>query len=141
MLKTLDGKPVNYVPHKKDFDALLKRLGYRSACDIRRYLDGIIDHLIPTNKGHRTFGSSQLGSDLTPWPDPLAELYWEARSFLGEDATEDDVQDRASLWFGLFVWERIVKSEKSWIVWDPNLNVTDPNREPLGKVYFEDENN
>ena len=56
---------------------------------------------------------------------------------MGEAADEQDVQDRAALNFGLFVWECIVNREESWVFYDPNLGSRDPNREITGKVYFE----
>ena len=30
-----------------------------------------------------------------------------------------------------------MERDESWVFYDPNLSATDPNREPLGKVYFE----
>jgi hypothetical protein len=138
MLTTIDGKRVNAVPHRDDFDALLRRLGAATANAIREYLDGVVAGLPPDGgTGLRTFNSSQLGRTLTPWPEPLARLYHQSREFLGQQATEDEVQDRAALWFGLFVWERIMEAEELWAFYDPNLSATDPNREPMGKVYFE----
>jgi len=56
---------------------------------------------------------------------------------MGEAADEQDVQDRAALNFGLFVWECIVNREESWVFYDPNLGSRDPNREITGKVDFE----
>lgn len=137
MLETLDGKQVTTIPHRADFDALLRRLGPETVDAIRKYLDEVIDNLPPTNKGYRTFGSSQLGSDLSPWQEPLRQLYVQAREFVGEDVRGEDVEDQAALWFGLFIWERIIDRDELWVFWDPNLSATDPNREPLGKVYFE----
>jgi hypothetical protein len=138
MLETLDGRQVTAVPHRAEFEAIIRRLGTATANAIRKYLDGVINNLSPDSKtGLRTFGSSQLGRELTPWPEPLAQLYWEAWKRMGEPSRDEDVQDRAALSFGLFVWERIVEQEKKWVFWDPNLSATDPNRDPLGKVYFE----
>jgi hypothetical protein len=141
MLENLEGKRMMGVPHRDDFDALLGRLGTPTVNAIREYLDGIIDNLAPSNNGLRTFSSSQLGSDLSPWPEPLAQLYQDAWEFLGDDARDQDVEDRAALWFGLMVWERIIDRDEMWTFYDPNLsgNAADPNREPLGKVYFERE--
>jgi hypothetical protein len=138
VLETIDGKRVNAVPHRTDFDALLRRLGAVAADGVREYLDAVIAGLPPdTGTGLRTFNSSQLGRALTPWPEPLAGLYHGSREFLGQQATEHEVEDRAALWFGLFVWERIMEAEELWAFYDPNLSSTDPNREPMGKVYFE----
>jgi hypothetical protein len=138
MLETLNGKRISGVPHREDFDALLHRLGPKIADAIRRYLDGIIDELPPDSKtGLRTFNSSHLGSKLSPWPEPLAQLYKAAWEFLGNDARDEDVENQAALWFGLFVWERIMEREELWVFYDPNLSANDPNRDPTGKVYFE----
>jgi hypothetical protein len=60
-----------------------------------------------------------------------------AREILGEAAEERDVQDRAALIFGLFVWECIINRDERWMFYDPNLSSGDPNREITGKVYFE----
>jgi hypothetical protein len=138
MLQTIDGKQVTAVPHRADFDALIRRLGDTAANAIRAYLDEVIVGLpADSGTGLRTFNSSQLGSKLSPWPEPLARLYHQSREFLGQQAKEDEVQERAALWFGLFVWERIMEADELWAFYDPNLSATDPNREPLGKVYFE----
>lgn len=138
MLETLQGKQIARVPHREDFDALLDRLGTEMADAIRDYLDGIIDSLpLDSKSGHRTFGSSQLGRELEPWDEPLDALWLEAREFSGPDATDEEVEDRAALWFGLFVWERIMERGEHWVFYDPNLSAADPNRDPVGKVYFE----
>ena len=138
MLETLNGKCVMAVPHRGDFDALIHRLGTDVADAIRDYLDRIIDSLpLDRKTGRRTFGTSQLGRELSPWKEPLAQLYFQSREFLGMQASEKEVEDRAALWFGLFVWERIIERDEPWVFWDPNLSATDLNREPQGKVYFE----
>jgi hypothetical protein len=138
MLETIDGQPIRAVPHRADFDDLLRRLGSGTADAIREYLDGVIDNLpVDATTGLRTFNSSQLGSRLSPWEEPLAQLYEQGWQFMGQHAREQDVQDRAALWFGLFIWERIMEREELWTFYDPNLSATDPNREPMGKVYFE----
>ena len=138
MLETIDEKRVTAVPHRSDFDALIRRLGAANASAVRNYLDDVISDLPPDeNTGLRTFNSSQLGRNLSPWPEPLARLYFHSREFLSQQATEDEVQDRAALWFGLFVWDRIMQADELWAFYDPNLSANDPNREPMGKVYFE----
>lgn len=138
MLETIDRKPVNEIPHRNDFDALIRRLGTATVSAIDEFLDNVIKDLEPdANTSLRTFNSSQLGRKLTPWPDPLARLYHHSREFAGQGVTEDEVQDRAALWFGLFVWHRIMQSDELWVFYDPNLSSKDPNREPTGKVYFE----
>ena len=120
------------------FIALVRRIGTETADAIRDYLDSVIDNLpLDEKTGHRTFGSSQLGRELSPWEEPLDQLYQEAWAFLGDEARDEDVEGRAALWFGLFVWERIMERDERWVFWDPNLSAADPNRDPLGKVYFE----
>ena len=137
MLKTIDGKEMSTVTHREEFDALLTRIGIRTANAIRTYLDGQIDDLPSGNNHCRSFGSSELGRKLSPWDEPLDRLYLHSREFLGGSATEKEVEDQAALWFGLFVWERIMDREEEWLYYDPNLSANDVNREPLGKVYFE----
>jgi hypothetical protein len=137
MFMDISRKPITAVPHRTDFEALLRRLGRTTADAIRNYLDQVIDNFPPTSNGYRTFGSSQLGRQLSPWQEPLRQLWLQSREFLGADARAQDVEDRAALWFGLFVWERIMDRDESWVVYDPNVSSIDPNREPLGKMYFE----
>jgi hypothetical protein len=101
-------------------------------------LDQIIDGIeVNVQTGRRTFSSSILGSQLTPWKKPLASLYDVSREILGQDTEERFVQDRAALIFGLFVWECIMNRDEEWVFYDPNLSSKDPNREVTGKVYFE----
>ena len=137
MLETVDSKAIKSVPHREDFDALIRRLGQVTTTAIRNYLNDVIDELPLDKDNRRTFSSSQLGRELSPWDEPLDQLYWHGREFLGEDASEKDVEDQAALWFGLFVWECIMSQDTTWVYWDPNLNANDLNREPMGKVYFE----
>ena len=138
MLSTLDGKRINKVPHSEDFEVVQRRLGPDRLAAVRTDLDQIVEGITPdANTNLRTFSSSVLGSKLTPWPYPLAHLYDVAWEILGESAEEKDVQDRAALVFGLFVWECIMNREEEWVFYDPNLNGYDPNREITGKVYFE----
>lgn len=138
MLETIDGKQITSIPHRADFDAAVQRLTDPVANAIRAYLDTVIDALPPDTKtGLRTFNSGHLGSKLSPWPEPLLRLYFLSREFLGTAAREADVQERAGLWFGLFIWERIMVRDELWAFYDPNLSVSDPNRDPSGKVYFE----
>jgi len=138
MLQTLDGKSIDYVPHAQEFAALQRCLGLERLQEVRADLNRIIDDMLPDDQtGQRTFSSSFLGSKLTPWPYPLAHLYDAAREMMGDAADEQDVQDRAALNFGLFVWECIVNRGEEWVFYDPNLSSRDPNREITGKVYFE----
>ena len=137
-MTTLDGKQLKNVPHREDFDSLVDALGKRKSDSIRKYLDHVIDDMQPDAKtGRRMFNSTHLGSKLSPWQPPLDWLYKHAWVFMGDDAREDDVEDRAALWFGLFVWERMIERDETWVMYDPNLGAADPNREPIGKSYFE----
>lgn len=138
MLKTLDNKEISRLPHAKDFAAVVRRLGAQRTTEVQEYLDLTIDALPPDkDTGKRKFNSSHLGSALSPWQHPLLHLYDVARELEGAHAQEQDVQDRAGLLFGLFVWERIMNRDEEWVVYDPNLSSRDPNREITGKVYFE----
>jgi hypothetical protein len=139
MLTSMDGRQSNTVPHPDDFAALLRRMGDATANSVRTYLDQIIDRVTPDQgTGRRTFNSTHLGAELMPWPEPLIELYHQSRALLGTGANENEVQERASWWFGLFVWERLMEREnETWVWYDPNVSSTDPNREPIGKTYFE----
>ena len=144
-LFSLNGKQITSVPHSQNFNALVRALGARRADEVRDYLDKVIHGLSPNDKtGLRTFSSSYLGSSLSPWQSPLSHLYVVSHEFAdakaketGTKAVEKEIQDQAALFFGLFVWERIVDSNENWVVYDPNLSVHDTNREFMGKVYFE----
>lgn len=117
----------------------MRRLGREQSEAVRAELNRIVDEMTPAAQtGLRTFSSSFLGSELTPWQPPLESLYEVARAILGPSAEEQDVQDRAAMTFGLFVWECIMNRDEQWAFYDPNLP-NDPNREVTGKVYFERE--
>lgn len=138
MLSTVDGKRITAIPHRGTFDAVKAKLGTLRTEQIRKELDAIIDKRQPDKKtGLRTFNSSYLGSELSPWQFPISHLYHVAREIAGPDADEKTVQDQAALLFGLFVWECIMARNEEWVFWDANLNVRDLNREILGKQYFE----
>jgi len=138
MLRTLDGDDIRRVPHTSDFEAVQRHLGTERTEAVRADLNRIVDEMTPDSQtGRRTFSSSFLGSKLTPWPYPLAHLYDVAREILGQSGDEQEVQDRAALIFGLFVWECIMNRDEDWVFYDPNLSTRDPNREITGKVYFE----
>ena len=138
MLSTIDGKRINRVPHTEDFEAIQKRVGPDQVAEARADLNRIIDEMTPdAHTGLRSFSSSFLGSKLTPWAYPVAHLYDDARTLLGASALERDVQSRAALSFGLFIWECIMNRDEEWVFYDPNLSTSDPNREITGKVYFE----
>lgn len=140
MLQNIEKVPIDWVPHPEDFNAYCRHLGDERLKSVRTGLHSLIDEMSPDPEtGNRTFSSSFLGSQLTPWPYPIAHLYDVAREMLGEAAAEQEVQDRAGLIFGLFVWECVIdRLDEMWTVYDPNLSNRDPNREITGKVYFED---
>lgn len=137
MLSTLDGKPVNSVPRADDFADVLRRLGPERAQAIRQELDGIVAHLRPGDNGKRSFSSSHLGSQLSPWGEPLSFVTDVSRQIEGPHATEEQIRERSSWIFGLFVWECIMNRPDDWRFYDPNLSSRDPNKEITGKVYFE----
>lgn len=140
MLYTLDGKPIHSVAHAKGFQVALQHLGATRAEEVRADIDRIVTELPPDPKTrNRTFSSSFLGSNLTPWPHPLSHLYHVAREMLGPTTDEQIVREKAALLFGQFVWECIMRRPEQWVFYDPNLSVHDPNREITGKVYFERE--
>ena len=138
MLQNIEKRPINRVPHAREFRSYCRHLGDDRLEAVRAGLNRRIDAMPPDSEtGSRTFSSSSLGSELTPWPYPIAHLYDVAREILGESADEQEVQDHAGLIFGLFVWECILNRDELWTVYDPNLSSRDPNREITGKVYFE----
>ena len=138
MLQTIDENPICGVPHLDHFNAVCRHLGDKRRDAVRARLNSLIDEMSPDPKtGTRTFSSSFLGSELTPWPYPIAHLYDVAREMLGDTADEQEVQDRAGLIFGLFIWECVMKRDELWAFYDPNLSSRDPNQEIPGKVYFE----
>ena len=140
MLQNIEQKPINSVPHLKQFNFYCRRLCDERLEAVRAGLNSLIDTM-PPDRGtrSRTFSSSFLGSELTPWPYPIAHLYDVAREILGEAAAEHEVQDQAGLIFGLFVWECVLHRDEMWTFYDPNLSSRDPNREITGKVYFEND--
>ena len=122
-LFTIDRKEIRTLPHAKDFEVVVKRLGDERADEVREYLDDLIDRRPRDPKtGRRTFSSSYLGSELSPWPKPLSYLYKVAKEIEGgELANERAVQDRAALIFGLFIWECVMRRDEEWVMYDPNL--------------------
>jgi hypothetical protein len=138
MLKALDGKEVSRVPRPEEFARYQHGLGAERLEAVRADLNRIVDEIPPEASGRRTFSSSFLGSKLTPWTGPLKYLYDLAWEILGEDANHVDVEARAALIFGLFIWECIMmRRDEEWVFYDPNLSARDVNREITGKVYFE----
>ena len=139
MLQNIEKKPIYGVPRLEDFNAYCRHLGDKRLKAVRTGLHSLIDKRSPDPRtGKRTFSSSFLGSEITPWPYPIAHLYDVAREMLGGAAAEQEVQDQAGLIFGLFIWECVMnRRDELWTVYDPNLSNRDPNREITGKVYFE----
>ena len=138
MLSTLDGKQISTVAHADKFSAVVKKLGSSRTAEVQAALDDIISQLpLDAKTGLRTFSSSHLGSQLTPWPLPISHLYDVAWEIAGPTAKDDYVESQAALMFGQFIWECIMKRDEQWVFYDPNLNPHDPNREITGKVYFE----
>jgi hypothetical protein len=126
------------VAHQEAFAALVARLGAGRAQAVRSELNRIVERMPPDKEsGRRKFNSSHLGSSLTPWEEPLSYLYELASADLGANAPEDLVQERAALFFGQFVWECIMNRDEKWVFYDPNLSAKDPNRQIVGKSYFE----
>ena len=139
MLKNVEGRNLTGVPHGAYFQAVVGRLGQVRADEVRSGLSRLVDSLPPDSaRGIRIVNSSYLGSELTPWPHPLSHLYDVAREIEGANSDEEAVERQAALMFGLFVWECILEREESWVVYDPNLSAADPNREIIGKTYFEE---
>jgi hypothetical protein len=138
MLETIDGKPITRVPHAEEFQALVRRLGDERVLAVREGLDAIVDrHPVERNSGTRTISSSILGSKLSPWPYPLRHLHDLAIELEGEPADRPEVEQRAALIFGLFLFECMIHRPERWGFYDPNMSSRDPNREITGKVYFE----
>lgn len=139
MLKNLDDKVMTKVPHEKEFREVLQALRPERAAEARAALDEAIDDVpAAPGTGRRVFSSSHLGSRLSPWTGGLKHLYDVAEEQMGENAEERDVQDRAALIFGCFVWERLMERDgEEWVFYDPNLSARDPNRQIIGKTYFE----
>ncbi len=141
MLETLDGQEITRVPRQTAFRALTQQLGADRCREIREYLYQIIEEMEPAKKtGLRTFSSSHLGSNLSPWPYPLKHLYDVAWEMEGADAPDEHIEQQSGYSFGLFVWECIMNRDERWVFYDPNLSSSDPNREITGKVYFEKPN-
>ncbi len=141
MLETIDGNRIRHIAREANFRTLEQQLGETRCEEVREELNRIIDEMTPAeNTGLRTFSSSYLGSNLSPWRHPLSHLYDVAWEIEGENAADEHVEHQAALFFGLFIWECIMNREELWVFYDPNLSATDPNREITGKVYFEREN-
>lgn len=138
MLFTPDGKQITQVPDTADMRVVLRLLGDRRAEGVRREVNRIIDELPPDKKtGRRTFSSPQAGTQLEPWPYPLASLYDIALEIEGKDSTGRQVHDQALRIFGLFVRECIMERQEKWVIDDQNVNPSDPDRAMTDAVYVE----
>ena len=138
MLFTPGGKPIKRVPHAAEFKRAVRLLGASRTKAVRRALNRLIDEMPPDKKiGARTFGSSQVASQLHPWPYPLAGLYDIALEIEGNDATGRQVYDRAGLIFGLFMWECIMGRTEKWVIHNQDSSQTDPHREITEGIYIE----
>jgi hypothetical protein len=138
VLFTPDGKQIKRVPHAAEFKRAVRLLSASRTKAVRRALNRLIDEMPPDKKiKARTFGSSQLASQLHPWPYPLAGLYDIALEIEGNAATGRQVYDRAGLIFGLFVWACIMARKERWALYDQEGGSSGPNQEILGTVYQE----
>ena len=100
MLLTIDDKRIKQVPHREDFDSVLGLLGHMRAEKVRQGLVDIIDNMDPDlDRGTRTFSSSFLGSELSPWSYPLKHIYDISWEIEGQGAPDDVVEARAGLIF------------------------------------------
>lgn len=138
MLLNPTGNEMRRVPHVDNFETLVRRLGAERASAVRDGLNEVVDQLpVDPEKGVRVFSSSFLGSNLQPWGYPLAHLFDVAREMSVAGTSHEDLRNRAALFFGQFVWECLMRRSETWVVYDPNLGSRDPNKEPIGKTYFE----
>jgi hypothetical protein len=74
MLFTVDGNQMVEIPRARlqYFRAVEKFLGDVRTEEVRREFNRLIDIMAPDqHTGRRTFSSSYLGSNLSPWPYPL----------------------------------------------------------------------
>jgi hypothetical protein len=137
VLFAADGKQIKQVPEAAEFRRAVQLLGASRAEGIRRTLNRLIDDMPPDKEtGTRTFSSSRLGSQLEPWPYPLAGLYDIALEIEGNDATGRQIYDRARLILGLFVWECIMARKEKWVLHGGAASSYPP-REIAEKIYIE----
>ena len=138
MLFTPDGKQIKRVPDAAEFKRAVRLLGANRTKAVRRTLNRLIDEMPPDKKiGARTFSTSQVASQLQPWPYPLAGLYDIALEIEGKEATGRQVYDRAWLVFGLFVWESIMGRKEKWVMDDRGSTSPDPIRGITENIYVE----
>ena len=138
MLFTPDGKQIKHVPDAAEFKRAVRLLGANRTKAVRRALNHLIDEMPPDKKiGERTFDTSQVASQLQPWPYPLAGLYDIALEIEGNAAIGRQVYDRSWLIFGLFVWECIMGRKEKWVMDDRGSTSSDPIRGITENVYVE----
>ena len=138
MLFSSDGKQIKSVPNAAEFERAVRLLGENRTKAIRLALDRLIDEMPPDKKtGVRTFSTSEVASQLQPWPYPLAGLYDIALEIEGKEAIGRQVYDRAWLILGLFMWECIMGRKEKWVIPDQGSIASDPLRGITEKVYIE----
>ena len=137
MLFSLEGDQIAEIPRARQafFDAVLLELGQDRVEEVRSEFNRLIDNLQPERNGLRAFRTTFVGSSLTPWQGPLAHLY-DAAARMFVDAAQEEIEEQSGFMFGLFAWECFIVRADHWVVYDPNLR-GDPNRDILGKEYFE----
>jgi hypothetical protein len=133
-----DGKQIKSVPNAAEFERAVRLLGENRTKAIRLALNRLIDEMPAGKKtGARTFSTSQVSSQLQPWPYPLAGLYDIALEIEGKEAIGRQVYDRAWLILGLFMWECIMGRKETWMISDQGSIASDPLREITERVYIE----
>jgi hypothetical protein len=138
VLFTPEGKQIKDVPDVAEFKSAIRLLGVNRTKAVRLALDRLIDEMpLDKKRGARTFSTSQVASQLQPWPYPLAGLYDIALVIEGHDATGRQIYDRAGLILGLFVWECIMGRKERWVIHNQDSSQTDPHREITEGIYIE----
>jgi hypothetical protein len=137
MLFDLNGKHMTQVPHHDDFERIVKKLGPQRVEELRAHIQKLIDDYPPVAKStRRMINSSWWGSEMEPWPPPLDHLYLVARELenfthdetLSSDV-EDAVQEKAGMYWGLFLWEAMIQRPERWYFYS--------SEGVLGKTYIE----
>ena len=142
MLFTPDGKQIKRVPDAAEFKRAIRLLGVNRTKAIRSALNHLVDEMPPDKKREaRSFNTSQVASQIQPWPYPLAGLYDIALEIEGKEATGRQVYDRAWLIFGLFMWECIMGRKEKWVITDQGSTFSDPSQQIMEKVYIEQQIN
>ena len=138
MLFTIDDKLIAKLPHDEEWKRLVAELGKANLDAILDFLNQKIDSFPrDKNTGQRTINSSHWGSGLSPWPEPLVEVYEAAKNLMGSSATEEEVQDYSGQLFGLIVWKIMMDRTETWCFYSEKADPLDPSSTRLGKIYFE----